>query len=118
MNRLALMSLLLLGAVSAPGSIDSPAFAQARQTWNGTWAGGWSRGTGAQIVFAGDDFIAIYWRDDYIADATGAVSPDGATATIAWPRGKAVLTRDGPTSARVTVSEQGRPAASFALKKD
>ena len=82
MKRLAVILLLLLGAISSPGSIGSPAFAQAQRSWNGTWAGGWSEGTGAQIVFAGDEFIAIYWRDDYVSDATGAVSPDGATATI------------------------------------
>ncbi len=118
MKRLAVILLLLLGAISSPGSIGSPAFAQAQRSWNGTWAGGWSEGTGAQIVFAGDEFIAIYWRDDYVSDATGAVSPDGATATIRWSRGEAVLTRDGATSTRVTVRERGRPAVSFALKKD
>ncbi len=118
MKRLAVLSLLLLGAAASAGPIGSPAFAQGRQSWNGTWAGGWSGGTGAQIVFAGDEFIGIYWRDDYIEDAKGSASPDGATATVQWPRGEAVLTREGPTSARVTVRERGRPAASFELKRD
>ncbi|MGD1036855.1 MAG: hypothetical protein ABR878_06585 [Roseiarcus sp.] len=118
MKRLAAITLLLLGAAPWSGPIGSPAFAQGRQSWDGTWAGGWSGATGAQIIFAGDDFLGIYWRDDYISDATGAVSRDGATATIKWSRGEAVLTREGPTSARATVREQGRPAVSFALKKD
>jgi hypothetical protein len=118
MKRLALISLLLLGAVASSALIGSPAFAQARQSWDGTWAGGWTGQSGAQIIFAGDEFIGIYWRDDYIGDAKGAVSPNGATATIKWSRGEAVLTREGPTSARVTVREAGRPAVSFALKKD
>jgi hypothetical protein len=46
------------------------------------------------------------------------VSPDGATATIKWRLGEAVLTRTGPASARATVREPGRPAASFAVKED
>jgi hypothetical protein len=118
MKRLAVLSLLLLGAAASAGPIGPAAFAQGRQSWNGTWAGGWSGGTGAQIVFASDEFIGIYWRDDYVEDAKGSVSPDGATARIKWPRGEAVLTREGPTSARVTGREPGRPAASFELKKD
>ncbi len=118
MKRLVVISLLLLGAAGSSGPIGSPAFAQVRQSWDGTWAGGWSDKSGAQIIFAGDEFIGIYWRDDYIEDAKGAVSPNGATATIKWSRGEAVLTREGPTSARATVREQGRPAVSFALKKD
>ena len=116
MKRLAVLSLLLLAAAAGP--IGSPAFAQGRQSWDGAWAGGWSGETGAQFIFAGDDVIGVYWRDEYIDDAQGSVSPDGATATITWPLGEAVLTRTGPASARVTVREPGRPAASFAVKKD
>jgi hypothetical protein len=116
MKRLAVLSLLLLAAAAGP--IGSPAFAQGRQSWDGAWAGGWSGETGAQFIFAGDDVIGVYWRDDYVDDAKVSVSPDGATATITWPLGEAVLTRTGPASARVTVREPGRPAASFAVKKD
>jgi hypothetical protein len=115
MKRFAVLSLRLLAAA---GPIGSPAFAQARQSWDGTWAGGWSGGTGAQFIFAGDDVIGVYWRDEYIDDAQGSVSPDGATATLTWRLGEAVLTRTGSASARATVREPGRPAASFALKKD
>jgi len=118
MKRLAVISLLLLLAVAAVAPIGSPAFAQGRQTWNGTWAGGWNAGTGTQITFAGDDFISIYWGDDYVSDATGVVSPDGATATIHWSGCEALLTREGPTSARVTVRARGHSPVSFPLKKD
>lgn len=118
MKRFVLMAPLLLGVAAPCAPIGAPAFAQARQSWDGTWAGGWTSQSGAQIIFAGDEFIGIYWRGDYIDDAKGALSPEGATATIKWSRGEAVLTREGPTSARVTVREAGRPAVSFALKKD
>jgi hypothetical protein len=118
MKPLVVISLLFLGAAASSSLIGSPAFAQARQSWDGTWAGGRSDKSGAQIIFAGDEFIGIYWRDDYIGDAKGAVSRDGAAAAIKWSRGEAVLTREGPTSARVTVREGGHPAVSFALKKD
>ncbi len=118
MKRFALISLLLLGAADGFAPLGSPALAQERQSWDGTWAGGWTDKSGAQIIFAGDEVIGFYWRDDYIEDAKGAISPNGATATIKWPRGEAVLTRESPTSARATVREQGRSAVSFALKKD
>lgn len=118
MKRLVALSLLLLGAAAPAAPIGSSAFAQSRQSWDGTWAGGWTGGSGAQIIFAGDEVIGVYWRDDYIEDAKASVPPDGATATIRWSRGEAVLTREGPTSARVTVSERGRPAVSFELKRD
>ena len=117
MKRFAVLSLLLFAAAAA-GPIGSPAFAQARSSWDGTWAGGWNGKTGAQFIFAGDDAIGVYWRDEYVVDAQGSVSPDGATATIIWPLGEAVLIRTGPASARATVREPGRQAASFAVKKD
>jgi hypothetical protein len=108
MKRIAVASLFLLVASSASG----------QQSWDGTWAGGWTDKSGAQIIFAGDSLIGFYWRDDYVEDAKGDVAKGGATATIKWSRGEAVLTREGPTSARAAVREQGRQPVTFELKKD
>jgi hypothetical protein len=95
----------------------APAMAQS-SSWNGTWAGNWAHGDGAQIIFAGDEAIGIYWRGDYLGDTHAALSRGGAVVTISWESGQAVLTRDGPTTAHVVIHEKGRADASFALKKD
>lgn len=118
MKRLALISPLVLGAVDGFAPTGSPAPAQEGRSWNGTRAGGWTDKSGAQFIFAGVEVIGFYRRDDYIEGAKGAVSTNGATVTIKWPRGKAVLTRESPTSPRATVREQGGPAVSFALTRD
>ncbi len=112
MKRLVVISLLFLGAAGSSAPIGAPAFAQARQSWDGTWAGGWSDKSGAQIIFAGDEFIGIYWRDDYIGDAKGAVSRerrDGDDQMVARrsrldPRGPDERPRDGA---------RGRPPRGF-----
>jgi hypothetical protein len=123
MKRLALASMTMLNAACLPGPIgalavfSTPIFAQASETWNGTWAGGWKGGAGAQIVFAGNDLIALYWGGDYVEDAHGAPGRGGAVE-IAWSGGHATLTRLGPTSARIAIREAGKPEVTFALKKD
>jgi hypothetical protein len=91
---------------------------QKPRTWNGTWIGNWEGGRGTQIVFAGDTLIAVYWNDDYLADVQAAVSADGAAATITWPAGGAVLTRDGETTGHIVIHEEGKPDVAFAVKRD
>lgn len=123
MKRLALASLTIFNAACLPGPIgalavfSTPIFAQAAQTWNGTWAGGWKAGAGAQIVFAGDDMVALYWRGDYVEDAHGSPGRGGAL-DITWSGGHATLMRQGPTNARIVIREAGKPDVAFVLKKD
>ena len=123
MKRIALASLTLFNAACLPGPVGAlaifatPVFAQAAPSWNGQWAGGWKGGAGAQVIFAGDDVIGLYWRGDYIEDAHGARASGGAIS-ISWSSGKAILTREGPASARIVIREPGKPDVSFALKKD
>lgn len=91
----------------------------AQQTnWNGTWAGYWETGHGAQIIFAGNDLIGIFWHDDYVENAQGSVSADGSTVTITWPGARALLTRDGADGAHIVIRETGRPDTSFPLTRD
>ena len=91
--------------------------AQGPATWNGTWVGNWADGDGAQIIFAGNELIALYWRGDYLADTHSAVSPAGVV-TITWPSGSATLTRDGDTTAHIVIRESGKPDTAFALKRE
>lgn len=109
-------ALALMGAtVLAMAAIASAASAR---SWNGTWAGNWDQGQGTQIVFAGETFISIYWDGDYVSDAEGTASKDGASVTITWTGAKAVLTRDGDTTAHVVIQEKGKPDVTFSVKKD
>jgi hypothetical protein len=42
-----------------------PLFGQSgRAGWDGTWVGGWDRGEGVQIIFAGETLIGFYFRND------------------------------------------------------
>src|SRR5580693_6939236 len=74
-----------------------PAGAQQPLSWDGAWAGNWRDGDGAQIIFAGNELIGVYWRGDYLSQTHAALSRGGATVAIDWATGGAVLTRDGPT---------------------
>lgn len=87
-------------------------------SWNGTWIGNWQNGQGTQIIFAGNEFIGIYWGGDYVGDAAGSVSADGKSFTITWTGAKAVLTRDGSEAAHIVIQQQGQPDTSFPLTRD
>jgi hypothetical protein len=108
---------VLLGAALALVVGIAPGFAQ-QTNWNGTWAGYWETGHGAQIIFAGNDFIGIYWHDDYIENAEASLSADGATVTITWPGVHALLTYDGAKEAHIVIRETGRPDLSFPMTRD
>ena len=86
--------------------------------WNGTWVGNWETGHGTQIIFAGNDFIGIYWNDDYVENAEASVSTDGKTVTITWPGARALLTRDSVNAVHMVIRETGRPDVSFLLTRD
>ncbi|HEY4925083.1 MAG TPA: hypothetical protein VII20_11760 [Roseiarcus sp.] len=94
------------------------AYAQQPLSWNGEWAGNWQGGDGAQLIFAGNELIGVYWRGDYLSQTHAVLSRGGATVAIDWATGGAVLTRDGPTNAHIVVHESGRPDASFVVTKD
>ena len=118
LKRHALRRRTLLGGTLALAFVLAPAGFAQQTSWNGTWAGYWETGHGAQIIFAGNDFIGIYWHDDYIENAEGSLSVDGATVTITWPGAHALLTRDGADGAHIVIRETGRPDVSFPLTRD
>jgi hypothetical protein len=113
----ALSICLLLGA-SVDIAVVAGAFAQQKSSWNGTWIGNWATGDGTQIVFAGNELIAMYWHGDYLSDTQSSVSPDGGTVTITWQSGHALLTRDGEARGHIVVHEEGQPDATFDVKRD
>jgi len=87
-------------------------------SWNGTWIGNWENGSGTQIVFAGDEFISIYWNGDYRADASAKSSNEKRIVSIAWTGGGAVMTREGAKTAHIVIYENGAKNAAFELRKD
>src|SRR3984893_6065267 len=87
-----------------------------RVGWDGTWAGGWDKGNGVQLVFAGETLIAFYWRNDYKDVVRSAATPDGSR-TFAWDKGDATATRAG-NAATLAIREAGKPAVSVALKRE
>jgi hypothetical protein len=111
MRRLA--ALLLLAAL-----VPAAAHAQDRPSWNGTWAGGWDKGVGVQITFAGDAFVGMCWRGDYLDGVSGETGPNGKSATIQWSGGEVALTRETSTTVRVTLRETGGKLITVELKKD
>ncbi|HYU13140.1 MAG TPA: hypothetical protein VEK82_11225 [Stellaceae bacterium] len=110
LGRLCLaLTLALLVAGAALGQ-------SGRVGWDGTWAGGWDKGNGVQLVFAGETLIAFNWRGDYKDVVRSAAAPDGSRS-FAWDKGEATATRAG-NAASLAVREQGKPAVSVMLKRE
>jgi hypothetical protein len=97
-------------------STDAAMGQSGRVAWDGTWVGGWDRGAGVQLIFAGDTLIGFYLRNDYKDVQRSAASPDGGK-TFTWNKGEAVLTRT-PNGAQLTVRERGQPEVSIPLKRE
>jgi hypothetical protein len=99
----------LLWATAATAQLMPPA-------WNGTWVGGWDRGVGVQLVFAGDQLVAFYWRDDY-KDVRHASAGRG-DKRFAWNGGEATLSRTAEDTAQLVIREKGKPEWSIPLKRE
>ena len=87
-------------------------------SWNGTWIGNWQNGPGAQIVFAGDVLIAVYWGGDYLPETRSTASADGSAVTIIWPSGQAILTRVGEKTGHIEIREEDKPETSFDVTRE
>lgn len=106
----ALVTLFLIAA--------TPALSQSgRIGWDGTWVGGWDKGAGVQLIFAGDKLIGFYWRDDYKNVPRTTTTPDGGIR-FAWDKGDASITRTPNGMAQLLVHEQGKPEVAVALKRE
>ena len=104
--------LLILMAAVIVGS------ANAAQSWDGTWAGGWVNGDGAQIIIAGDKVIGVFRGGDYPDIQKSELSTDGRTLTFAWAGGDGILSRTGDRDASFTLHERGKPARSFPVHRE
>ena len=80
------------------------------------WVGGWDRGAGVQLIFAGDTLIGFYLRNDYKDVLHSAASPSGGK-TFTWDKGDAVLTRT-PSGAQLVIRERDHPEFSISLKRE
>ena len=109
----------LIGAISVCLLLlwGNAALAQAAPAgWNGTWVGGWDRGVGVQLVFAGDQLVAFYWRDDY-KDVRHASAGRGSKR-FAWDGGEATVTPAPDGNAVLVLREKGKPEVSITLKRE
>jgi len=105
--------LLLFGMLIAIRSFAAP-------SWDGTWAGGWEKGDGIQIVVAGNKVIGVYREGDYPEILSSAVSPEGRMLTVSWVGGDALLQRASERDPEATISlrEHGRPVRTFIVKRE
>jgi len=85
--------------------------------WDGTWVGGWDKGTGVQLIFAGETLIGFYFRDDYKELLRTTVTADKGR-TFAWDKGEASLTRTPNGGTLLVVHERGEPEVSIPLKRE
>ncbi len=88
-----------------------------RTGWDGTWVGGWDRGAGVQVIFAGENLIGFYFRNDYKEITRSTASPNGGR-TFVWDRGEATLSRSPSGGAVLVIHESGRPELSIPLKRE
>jgi hypothetical protein len=109
-----LKSIALAGLLLAIATLP----AQAGPSWNGTWIGNWKGGNGTQIVFADNTFISLYWDGDYVGDADADRSDGGPVVKLKWTGGSAVITRDGPATAHIVITETGKKPVAFPLTRD
>ena len=93
-----LMAIIMAGVAQTAVAADA---------WNGTWVGDApDAGSGVQLIFAGNSLVGFFWAGDYL-DMRASLSKADGVITITWTRGQAILTRDGPASARLQVFQRG-----------
>jgi hypothetical protein len=109
-GRAAVVALCLVVASAGAGAAE-------RVGWDGTWFGGWDKGNGVQLTFAGQTLISFYWRDDYKDTGDAVPTPDGGV-NFTWEKGTASLSRTPDGGALLVVNETGRPAVSVPLKRE
>ncbi|HEV2187265.1 MAG TPA: hypothetical protein VGR70_08650 [Stellaceae bacterium] len=107
------LPLVLAGVVAAAVGV-----ANAAQSWDGTWAGGWENGDGVQIIIAGDKVIGVFRGGDYPDIQKSQLSGDGQTLAFAWAGGDGVLQRTGERDAAFVLHERGKPERSFVVHRE
>ena len=104
--------------VAAAASLGLALAAFAADTWNGTWAGGFTGTDAAQLIFADDQLVGFFWDGDYVTIVKTTAASGGSVLNITWASGTATLTRDGPQTAHLTVQQKGQPDIMVALSPD
>jgi hypothetical protein len=98
-------------------SIDAAFGQSGRVGWNDTWVGGWDKGTGVRLIFAGETLIGFYFRDDYKELQQSTVAADGGR-TFAWDKGEVSLTRTPDGGTLLVVHERDKQEVSIPLKRE
>jgi hypothetical protein len=83
-----------------------------RVGWDGTWIGGWGKGAGVQLIFAGETLIGFYFRDDYKELLRSTVTAEGGR-TFSWDKVEVSLTRTPNGGTLLVVHERGKPEVSI-----
>jgi len=92
--------------------------ANAAQSWDGTWAGGWEHGDGVQIIITGDKVIGVYRDGDYPEILSSDVSRDGSMLSFWWVGGGGFLQRTGDREATISMRERGRAVRAFTVHRE
>ena len=109
--------IVAVGMCLIAASTDAAFGQSGRVGWDGTWVGGWEKGTGVQLIFAGETLTGFYFRDDYEEILRSTVAADGGR-TFAWDKGDASLTRTPNGGTRLVVHERGKPELLIPLKRE
>jgi hypothetical protein len=81
-GRTNLKKLIVAVAMCLVLASNDAAFGQSgRVWWDSTWVVGWEKGTGVQVIFAGDTLIGFYLRDDE-GEAILARTPRGGVQFV------------------------------------
>jgi hypothetical protein len=117
-GKLNVKKLIIAVAICVVLASTDAAFGQSgRVGWDGTWVGGWDRGAGVQVIFAGETLIGFYFRDDYKEVSRSTTSPNGGR-TFVWDKGEGTLTRSPDGGAVLVIYERGKPELSISLKRE
>jgi hypothetical protein len=92
--------------------------AAAAPSWDGTWAGGWDKDDGIQIVIAGNKVTGVYRDGDYPEILSSAASPEGRMFCLWWVGGDGLLLRTSDHEATISSRERGRPAHAFTIHRE
>jgi hypothetical protein len=109
-----------MGLAFAVMPIADAALAQSATTsWDGTWSGGWDKGTGTQVIVANNGVIGFVWGGNYRPVTNSAATTDGKSLKFSWATGNADLTRPKPADeAQITIREGGKPPVVVKVERE
>jgi hypothetical protein len=119
-NWISRFGTLAVGFALALGAQQAPLLAQtASANWDGTWSGGWDKGTGTQVIIANNGVIGFVWGGNYRPVTNSAATSDGKSLKFSWANGNADLSRLKPADeAQITIRESGKPPVVVKVERE